>query len=192
MNLQKFNELMKNANGYLGQSTPEWRIFLEFADAYFKARKILNPVVVEIGTLNNAQKPFWNALLNADHIGIDISGHPDILGRSQSLTVFNRLKEWLRGRPIDLLFIDGDHRYASVKSDYEIYGSMTKHIIAFHDINHPFSPQIPEETMRFWKEIIITDKHNIHLTIQNYNLKKIGITAGRQMGIGLIIKGENN
>lgn len=190
MNLQKFNESMKNAGGHLGQSTPEWRTFLEFADAYFKTRDILNPVVVEIGTMNNAQKPFYEALLNAEHIGIDITGRPDILGCSQSPEILRRLKERLEGRPIDLLFIDGDHTYAGVKSDYEIYGPLTKHIIALHDINHPFSPQIPEETMRLWKEIVATDKCNILLTVQCHNSAKTGITAGRQMGIGIIIKGD--
>ncbi len=189
MNLQKFNESMKSAGGSLGQSIPEWRTFLEFADAYFKSRGILNPVVVEIGTMNNAQKPFWKALLNAEHIGIDITGHPDILGCSQSPEILRRLKTQLGGRLIDLLFIDGDHTYVAVKSDYEIYGSLTKHIIAFHDINHPFSPQIPEETMRLWKEIVATDKSNILLAIQHYNAAKTGIIAGRQMGIGIIIKG---
>lgn len=191
MNLQKFNESMKSAGGSLGQSIPEWRTFLEFADAYFKSRGILNPVVVEIGTMNNAQKPFWKALLNAEHIGIDITGHPDILGDSQSPEILRRLKTQLGGRLIDLLFIDGNHTYAAVKSDYETYGPLTKHIIAFHDINHPFSPQIPEETMRLWKEIVATDKSNILLAIHHYNAAKTGITAGRQMGIGIIIKGDN-
>lgn len=182
---------MKSAGGSLGQSIPEWRTFLEFADAYFKVRGIMNPIVVEIGTMNNAQKPFYEQLLNAEHIGIDITGHPDILGSSQSPEILRKLKERLKGQSIDLLFIDGDHTYAAVKSDYEIYGSLTKHIIAFHDINHPFSPQIPEETMRLWKEIVATDKSNILLAIQHYNATKTGITAGRQMGIGIIIKGDN-
>lgn len=188
MNLQRFNDLMKIAGDSLGQSIPEWKTFLEFADAYFKTRGILNPIVVEIGTMNNAQKPFYQELLNADHIGIDIVGRPDILGSSQSLATFDGLKKWLGGRPIDLLFIDGDHTYAAVKSDYEIYGPLTRHIIAFHDINHPFSPEIPEETMRLWKEIIAADKCNILFAIQCHNSAKTGITAGRQMGIGLIIK----
>ena len=188
MNLQKFNKLMKNTNGSLGQSIPEWRTFLEFADTYFKARDILNPIVVEIGTMNNAQKPFYEELLNANHIGIDITGRPDILGSSQSPEILRILKERLGGRPIDLLFIDGDHTYAGVKSDYEIYGPLTKYIIVLHDISHPFSPQIPEETMRLWKEIITADKSNVLLTVQCYNSAKIGITAGRQMGIGIVIK----
>lgn len=190
MNLQKFNELMKHASGALGQSVLEWRTFLEFADAYFKTRGILSPLVVEIGTMNNTQKSFYEGLLNAEHIGIDITGHPDILGSSQSPEILRRLKERLEGRPIDLLFIDGDHAYSAVKSDYEVYGPLTKHIIAFHDINHTFSPQIPEETMRLWKEIIATDKCDVLLAIQRHNSEKAGITAGRQMGIGIIIKGE--
>lgn len=187
MNLQKFNDLIRSADEALGQSTQEWRAFLEFADAYFKSRSVLTPVVVEIGTMNNAQKPFYEELLNAEHIGIDIIGHPDILGRSQSPEILCRLKERLAGHPIDLLFIDGDHTYSAVKYDYETYGPLTKHIIVLHDISHPYSPQIPEETMRLWEEIVGADKHNTHLVIQHYNSANTGITAGRQMGIGMII-----
>ena len=187
MNIQRFNELIKIPTP-LGQTTREWQYFLEFVHAYFRIRNILNPVVVEIGVMNNAQKPFYRELLNAEHIGIDIRGNPDILGPSQSPETINRLKERLGGLPIDLLFIDGDHTYGAVKSDYETYGPLTRHIIALHDISHPFSPQIPEETMRLWKEIVMEDKSHVLIAIQCYNTAREGITAGRQMGIGLVVK----
>ena len=188
MNIQKFNELVAASGGRLGQSIPEWRCFLEFVETYFKARNIQSPVIVEIGVMNNAQKPFYQELLNADHIGIDIVGGPDILGSSQSPAVLDELKTRLAGRMIDLVFIDGDHTYAAIKSDYEIYGPLTRHIIVFHDISHPYSPQIPEETMRFWNEVVEADRQNTHFAIQHYNSARTGITAGRQMGIGMVIK----
>jgi predicted O-methyltransferase YrrM len=69
------------------------------------------------------------------------------------------LKEMLGGREIDLLYLDGDHSYASVKSDYERYEALVAEdgIIAFHDIW-----EIPgevrywkygNETSMFWKEL---------------------------------------
>jgi len=195
MNLRRaeFDDLMKIAQGCLGQSTQEWRCFLEFAGNYFRTREIPRPIVVEIGVMNNAQKPFYTELLNAEHIGIDVNywspGHPDIHGDSQDPETFAQLQGRLAGRPIDLLFIDGDHSYAGVKSDYETYGPLTKHMIVLHDISGGIiGTHGLDDVGRLWKEIAETDTGNLLLTIRHYNSLKAGITAGYQMGIGLIIK----
>jgi hypothetical protein len=188
MNFQKFDELMKTAEGRLGQSTREWGCFLEFAYAYFENRGVHFPVVVEIGVLNNAQKPFYTELLNAEHIGIDVAGQPDIMGDSKFPATFEKLQRRLGGRSIDLLFIDGDHAYAGVKSDYEMYGPLTGHIIALHDISGAHGLHGSDDVGRLWGEISETDTDNLLLTIRRYNSEKASITAGYQMGIGLVIK----
>ena len=194
MNLRRaeFDDLMKVAQGCLGQSNQEWRCFLEFAGNYFRTREIPRPIVVEIGVMNNAQKPFYTELLNAEHIGIDVNywspGHPDIHGDSQNPGTFAQLQGRLAGRPIDLLFIDGDHFYPTVKADYEIYGPLTKHIIALHDISGSYDSLGRDDVMRLWKEIAETDTDNLLLTIRRYNSLKAGITAGYQMGIGLVVR----
>jgi hypothetical protein len=43
---------------------------------------------------------------------------------------------FLRGRRIDLLFIDADHRYQGVRRDFELYSPLcrTWWVIGFHDI----------------------------------------------------------
>ncbi len=84
MDLRKFNKLMKLHGEDLGQCASEWRSFLEFADAYFKARNILKPIVVEVGVMRNMQKLFYVDLLNAEHIGIEMTlrSTPDIMGPS--------------------------------------------------------------------------------------------------------------
>ena len=58
----------------------------------------------------------------------------------------------LGGRRIDFLFIDGDHTYAGVKSDYENYGAFVAAggIIAFHDIR---TTGREREVSSFWKEL---------------------------------------
>lgn len=188
MNLQRFNELMAAFAARLGQEPAEWQQLLEFASDYFPGHGVRAPVVVEIGTMHNAQKPFWTELLGADHIGIDTAGNADIAGDSKAPATLAALKARLAGRLIDLLFIDGDHLYAAVKVDYEIYGPLTRHIIALHDIDHVWTPEIPEETMRFWHELVKGGQLNAHFTIRHYNSATTGITAGRQMGIGVIIK----
>jgi hypothetical protein len=174
---------MKATNGQLGQSASEWKCFLEFADAYFGGLGVLNPVVVEIGVLHNCQKPFYVELLNAEHVGIDRGSQAEIVGDSRRPETVEKLRIRLAGRLIDLLFIDGDHAYASVKSDYEMYGPLTKHIIALHDINGCL-----DDVGRLWKEITAIEKDRLLLTIQHYNYLTTGITAGNQMGIGLVIK----
>lgn len=153
MNLEKFNELMKVAEGVLVQSTQEWRYFLEFAYAYFKERDVLNPIVVEIGVEWNRQKLFYESILNARHIGIDISDAattPDILGDSHAPEILEELKTALAGRTIDLLFIDADHDYQSVRQDYEMFAPLVKGLVAFHDIVVLPGPQ------QLWQELIDT------------------------------------
>lgn len=79
--------------------------------------------------------------------------------RSFHYSTLTSLRKILDGREIDLLFIDGDHSYAGVKSDYEMYHPLVAEegMIAFHDII-----EIPEEAKGwqngndvsiFWKEL---------------------------------------
>lgn len=187
MNLQKFNELMKaagGAGGQLIQNVSEWQCFLEFADAYFKNRGVLNPVIVEIGIANNSQKAFYRELLNAEHIGIDIVGNPDILGDSHLPETAEKLKRRLAGRPVDLLFIDGGHMYESVKSDYELYGPLTKHVIAFHDIYTKFPNPADPAVYRLWDEILEKEKRFPFVIFKKDN----SVEWGFQVGIGCILK----
>lgn len=187
MNLQRFDELMKaagGAGGQLIQNISEWQCFLEFVDAYFKNRDILNPIIVEIGVANNSQKSFYRELLNAEHIGIDIIGNPDILGDSHNLETVEKLKTRLSGRPVDLLFIDGGHMYESVKADYELYGPLTKHIIAFHDIYTRFPNPADPAVYRLWDEIIEKEKRFPLVIFKKDN----SVEWGFQVGIGCILK----
>jgi predicted O-methyltransferase YrrM len=69
------------------------------------------------------------------------------------------LRNLLGGREIDLLFIDGDHSYAAVRSDYEMYHPLVAEdgMIAFHDILEiPADAkdwQRGNEVSIFWKEL---------------------------------------
>ena len=60
----------------------------------------------------------------------------------------------LKGRKLDLLFIDGDHTYAGVKKDWEMYSPLVRKggIIALHDINfHPRDVSV--QVSKLWREI---------------------------------------
>jgi cephalosporin hydroxylase len=59
-----------------------------------------------------------------------------INGSSYAQRTFQRLHSALAGQPIDLLFIDGDHRYEGVKQDFLLYRQLMRDggLIMFHDI----------------------------------------------------------
>ena len=65
----------------------------------------------------------------------------------------DRVTQLFGGEPVDFLFIDGDHSYEGVRSDYELYSPLVRPggIIAFHDI----APRIDAGTgvPRFWNEL---------------------------------------
>lgn len=73
-----------------------------------------------------------------------------IRGDSQNQETLNKLSEILQHKKIDFLFIDGDHTYEGVKSDFNLYKNFVKPggIIAFHDIQTPGIG-----VNKFWNEI---------------------------------------
>lgn len=92
--------------------------------------------------------------------------------RKETLSAVSQL---LNGRQLDLLFVDGDHTYNGVRSDFEMYAPLVRPggIAAFHDIAvQPW----PSEVARFWCEVKPTFTH-----------KEILHSRGKDaMGIGVI------
>jgi cephalosporin hydroxylase len=60
----------------------------------------------------------------------------------------------LQGRPVDLLFIDGDHTYAGVKQDYELFSPLVPDggLIIFHDIMFHNANALCQVD-KFWNEV---------------------------------------
>ena len=177
MNLELFDELMKKKPE---QQQSEWWIFLETCEACLIKHKIRNPIVVELGIYDNRQKPFWEKLLEAEHIGIDTSSRrsiPDIHGDTHDPKIMEALKKKLRGRPINILFIDACHNYEDIKKDFELYSPLCSDIIAFHD-----TELRKRGVGKFWDELKMKHKDFLFLSIYQYRKSKI------QMGIGVMIK----
>lgn len=77
-----------------------------------------------------------------------------ILADSHAKESLAKLQKKLRGRKLDLLFIDGDHSYQGVKRDFEMYAPLVRRggIVGFHDIVPPASDP-SNEVHRFWGEL---------------------------------------
>lgn len=138
------------------QNPSEWLTFLHLVECHLKyamAPGRGKPVAVEIGVFQNKQKAFYEAL-GMEHIGIDISAdaEPDILGHSALPSTSEQLLVRLAGRPITVLFIDGDHNYEAVRTDWAIYAPLTQGIVALHDIfNHKYGVE------QFWRWLEVQD-----------------------------------
>jgi predicted O-methyltransferase YrrM len=76
-----------------------------------------------------------------------------VRGDSHSPQTLRRVREALGGCALDLAFIDGDHSYAGVRSDFETYGALVRQggLVVFHDIAAPADPAI--QVPRFWNEV---------------------------------------
>ena len=77
--------------------------------------------------------------------------------RTDSKRLMTRLafEQLLGGRYLDFLFIDGDHTYYGVKSDFENYRSYVRPggLIAFHDIKGAHPTRVENGVKDFWNEI---------------------------------------
>ena len=164
----------------------------------------LNPpqVIVEIGTSQGGTLYLFSRLVAPGGlvISIDKPGEPgsvravmrsvyQTFGKSRGTKVIAldrdshcsethaELERLLAGRSIDLLFIDGDHRYEGVKADYLTYRQWVADngIIALHDIairEQHRTIQVP----RFWQE----------LKSSSLSYEEFVACPGNSPGIGII------
>lgn len=65
-----------------------------------------------------------------------------------------RIAGLLDGEKLDFLLIDGDHTYAGVRQDFEMYSPFVRPggLVAFHDIAE-HAPEVGCEVDRYWNEI---------------------------------------
>ena len=75
--------------------------------------------------------------------------------------------------PYDFIFIDADHTYEGVKSDFNNYVPMLSDsgVIGFHDVECPDWPRINE----FWNELESTNKYNMQKFVKKGFLLQYGI-----------------
>jgi predicted O-methyltransferase YrrM len=102
-----------------------------------------------------------------------------LAGDSHDTATRDRVVGALSSEPLDVLFIDGDHSYAGVKADFELYAPLVRSggIVALHDVNpdgdaaHAISGEVP----RFWEELKRTHRTQELITSSNPDGYGIGI-----------------
>ncbi|MFQ5574549.1 MAG: class I SAM-dependent methyltransferase [Terriglobia bacterium] len=159
--------------------------------------------VVEVGTALGGTLYLWTqaATEDATIVSIDLpaglSGGGYLESRSALYKAFARprqnlyllranshdpqtlqqVRRILGDHPVDLLFIDADHTYEGVKTDFILYGPLVQPggLIAFHDIRPSPDPQIQVE--RLWTQLR-----------GRYDVKEFVYPDrwGRELGIGLL------
>lgn len=91
---------------------------------------------------------------------------------SHSPVSLETVKQILAGRPVDFLFIDGDHSYNGVTTDFLMYGPLVRSggLIAFHDIR---TLTADHEVHRFWREL--REKYRTEEIIADPSQREYGI-----------------
>lgn len=176
MNEQQFNELFELlGSGNVVQKPKELWILIQAIQAISVKR------ILEIGTANGGTLKFFEQAAGlggkivtvdaargdvVENLPVDFSNPLCDLqligGYSQASETIEKVKTALGEGPIDFLYIDGDHKYESVKADFDNYHGLVRPggIIGFHDINHPPVKQL-------WDEIDIPHQSKVY---HNYGL----------------------
>jgi cephalosporin hydroxylase len=177
------DEQLKNMINLYQAEQREWEVIW-----FYRAVEEIKPkVIVEIGIKEGGNLKILSTHLDKDGLAVGIDPRKEIpwkmndstcevvhiCGDSHSLSTLNQLKEVLKERPIDVLFIDGDHSTAGMLADYADYSPLVRKggLIAVHDIYYL------EEVKQAWKQVPGNHKYE-----SPWNQSSIGI--------GYIKKGE--
>lgn len=165
--------------------------------------------VLEIGTAKGGTLYLWAQAATADAtiVSVDLPGGPfggaypecrtlfyESFGREQQQVHLMRadshhtgtlrfVKEQFGDKPIDFLFIDGDHTYEGVKADFQQYSPLVRPggLIALHDI----LPRTDEPTIQ-------VDQLWAKLKDREGATEIVGAQgSGRQIGIGALRVAES-
>jgi predicted O-methyltransferase YrrM len=153
---------------------------LEIEDLYRMVCQKRPTAVLEIGTARGGTLYLWAQAAGPDAtiVSVDLPGggfggayppcripfYRSFAGPKQGLHLLREdshspetiqtVQQIFQDQPIDFLFIDGDHTYEGVRTDFAAYGPMVRPggVIAFHDILP--RQDIPAiEVHRFWREV---------------------------------------
>jgi hypothetical protein len=134
----------------------------------------------------------WLRLINPKFqtaVGVDMKNSPSVVKyanenahahfiRSDSRSILPALSE-MGMESVDLIYIDGDHSYDGVKSDYDLALQLNPKYILFHDIQDPGCPGVQQ----FWSEI-----RNENEAFQVHEFLSCDGPIQQAMGLGLLTR----
>lgn len=125
-------------------------------------------VIVDIGTWAGGSTRIWREIFNPEIlITTDKDSPPEHFVGTNAIYLWNindqdalvKIREILKNRQVDFLFIDGGHEYDKVKYNWEYYKSLvrTGGIVAFHDVKIIDNPTV--DVYKLWDEIKVNHKY---------------------------------
>lgn len=143
MNREEFHDLFVQTPAPIQSEDELWWIWNRIKDR-------IKPLetVIEIGLSGGGSLRFWRELVpqNGLLIGIDRENAVHnwdskgrqteiVIGYSEDISTINRIKEILKDKKVDFLYIDGHHEWFNVSSDYNNYSPFVRKggVIGFHD-----------------------------------------------------------
>lgn len=166
---------------YVNQLWPEWKRLMEFLAMEHSPKRIL-----EIGTGRGGSTYFLTKLGGKGSLIVTVDAEPkakeavalfrkdrgqkihSVIGSSHDPATVERVASIVGGKPVDLLYIDGDHSYDGVKKDFDLYKKFCgpKSIVCFHDIIADYgatkgieSDIKTGEVYKFWGELKTQHEH---------------------------------
>jgi predicted O-methyltransferase YrrM len=108
--------------GYYGSTHVLWRLFVDKVITIEKS----HDRVREFGA--NTRKFYGKWILGDGRSSF-------LIGSSSAVSTLGKAYSFLEGKPVDVLFIDGDHSYEGVLADWLLYHPLVRRrgIVAFHD-----------------------------------------------------------
>jgi hypothetical protein len=164
-------------NKYMIKSRNEEGIFQtpkQISDALLELLKHNIKSYAEIGIFKGGSYLLISNILklknpNLESIGIDIQDRHLTEDIKKYINLHVGTSEDFKGKHFDFVFIDGDHSYEGVKTDYQNLGQYAN-IVMFHDINDSTCPGV----VKFWNEVKEGKKYK-EFTYQTNNNKIHGI-----------------
>jgi cephalosporin hydroxylase len=102
---------------------------------------------------------------------------------SYDVRTIEQVSTFLDGRAIDVLFIDGDHRYEGVKKDFMLYRQFVRDggLILFHDIvpDRGLGSDWAGGVPKLWKELTAHYPHQEFIESRGQNGYGIGVLTHR-------------